>query len=159
MRKVSATEAGLAGGHLRLAGRNQAGLLREFALGLQALGLAGCKGGVGAVDGQVEIITFEFDQQLAFFNVLVVLYQNLIDARTELARHASDLALHIGVVGALVKAPFEKPVSKKCPGDEQDEQQENKQATLELGRHGANCSRGIVRKVISRQIWHTADKR
>jgi hypothetical protein len=51
---------------LRIAGGNQAALLRQFALGLQAFGFASGEGCVCAVDGQVEIITFELDQQLPF---------------------------------------------------------------------------------------------
>ena len=133
---LRATEAGLAGRDLRLAGGDQAGLLGQFALGLQAFGFAGGEGGVGAVDGEVEVIAFELDQQLAFLDVLVVLHQHLIDARAQLARHAGDLALDIGVVGAFIKSPLEEPLGEKAPGNQQDEQQENKQATLELGRHG-----------------------
>jgi hypothetical protein len=50
---------------LRIAGGNQAALLGQFALRLQAFGFASGEGCVGAVDGQVEIITFEH-QQLPF---------------------------------------------------------------------------------------------
>ena len=91
--------------------------------------------------------------------MLVVLHQHLIDARAQLARHTGDLALDISVVGAFIKAPLEEPMGKQAPGYQQDNQQEREEATLELGRHEANCSREIVREVISRQIWHTADKR
>ncbi|MNS72366.1 hypothetical protein D3C71_1459450 [compost metagenome] len=144
---------------MRVTGGNQAGLLGQLALGLQAFGLAGGEGRVGAIDGEAEVIAFEPDQQLAFLDVLVVLHQHLIDARAQLARHTGDLALDIRVVSAFIKPPFKEPMSKEAPGNQQDEQQENGQATLELGRHGANCSREYVRKVISRRIWHTADKR
>ena len=135
---------------MRFAGGNQAGLLGQFALGLQAFGLAGGEGRIGAVDSEAEVVAFESDQQLAFLDMLVVLHQHLIDARAQLARHAGDLALDIGVVSAFIKAPLEKPMGKKAPGDQQDNQQEDEQATLELGRHGANCSRENVREVISR---------
>ena len=91
-------------------------------LRLQAFGLARGERGVGAVHGELEVIAFERDQQLAFFHVLVVLHQDLLDARAQLTRDSGDLALDISVVGAFIKASLEEPMGEKAPGDQQDEQ-------------------------------------
>ncbi|MNZ99557.1 hypothetical protein D3C78_1188880 [compost metagenome] len=141
---LRATQAGLAGGDLSFAGGNQAGLLGQLALGLQALGFAGGEGGIGAIHGEAEVVTFELDQQLAFFHVLVVLHQNLVDARAQLAGDTGDFALDIGVIGAFVKPSLEEPFGKEAAGNQQGDKQENGQATLELGWHGQACSRNKV---------------
>ena len=59
---LRAAQAGLAGGHLRFARGDQAGLLGQFALCLQAFGLAGGEGGLGAFDGQLKVIAFKAHQ-------------------------------------------------------------------------------------------------
>ncbi|MNN94104.1 hypothetical protein D3C81_2126750 [compost metagenome] len=64
------------------------------------------------------------------------MHQHLVDARAQLAGNAGDFTLHIGVIGAFVKPSLEEPFGEKAAGDQQDDKQEDKQATLELGRHG-----------------------
>ncbi|MNR52788.1 hypothetical protein D3C85_1726950 [compost metagenome] len=68
--------------------------------------------------------------------MLVVLHQHFVDACAQLAGHAGDFTLDVGVIGAFIKTTVEEPVGKQSPGNQQDNQQEGKQATLELGRHG-----------------------
>ena len=133
---LRAAEGGLAGRNLGCASGDQAGLLGEFALGLHALGFAHGQGGVGAVDGEVEVVAFELDQQLAFFHVFVVAHQHLDDARAKLAGDAGDLALDVGVVGAFIKAALEKPLGEKTRGNQDHDKQEDKQAAFERGGHG-----------------------
>ena len=71
---------------------------------------------LGAVQGQAEILVFEFDQQLTFFHVLVVVDQHLFDARRQLAGDTRDFALYIGVVGALDEASmkYQRPRSARA---------------------------------------------
>ena len=141
--QLGTPKRGLVGRHLCLAGGDQARLLRQAAVGLQALGLAGGQGGAGALHGKLEVVAFQAHQQVALGHMLVVLDQHLLDARAQLAGNPGDLALHVGVVGALVEAPLEVPVGQKAQADEQNQGQENQQATLELGRHGYDRSKNV----------------
>ncbi|MNN44612.1 hypothetical protein D3C81_1589100 [compost metagenome] len=134
--QLGAPQGGLVGGDLGLTGGNQAGLLGQAAFGLQALGFAGGEGGAGAFYGQAEIVRLKAHQQIALGHMLVVLNQDFIDARAELAGNPGDFTLYISVVGALVEASFDIPVGEKGEGDEQNQGQENQQAAFELSGHG-----------------------
>ncbi|MNU09587.1 hypothetical protein D3C72_2562390 [compost metagenome] len=68
--------------------------------------------------------------------MLVVLDAYVVDACAKLAGDAGDLALDIGVVGALEEAPLEVPVGQKGEGNGCDQDEEDQQAVFELGRHG-----------------------
>lgn len=82
---MRAVEGRLVGGHLGLAGRDQAALLGQPALRLLTFGFAGGQGCPGALDGQFEIGPFQVNQELALGHMLVVLDQDVVDAGTELA--------------------------------------------------------------------------
>jgi hypothetical protein len=65
---------------------------------------AGCQGGLGAFESQLEVIGFQTNQQCAFFHMLVVFHQHCADAGTQLAGYAGDFGLNVRIVGVLVKA-------------------------------------------------------
>ena len=99
--------------------------------------LATGSGEVAALSRNVSAsgVLFELDQQLAFLHVLVIAHQNVDDPRTELAGHAGDLALDVGVVGAFIKAALEEPLGEEARSDQDHDKQEDKQAAFEWGRH------------------------
>ncbi|MCY1444675.1 hypothetical protein D9M71_611590 [compost metagenome] len=133
--QFGAPQSGLVGGDLGLASGNQAGLLGQAAFGLQAFGFAGVEGCAGALHGQAKVVRLQAHQQVALGNMLVVLHQYFIDARTQLTGDPGDFALYIGVVGTFVEASLEVPVGEKGEGNQQDKGEKNQQATLELSRH------------------------
>ena len=133
---LGAAQRGLPGGHIGLAGGDQAGLLVQAALCLRQFRLAGGQGGAGAFQGQLEIGGLQGQQQLAFFHVLVVRHQHLLDTRAQLAGNPGDLALYVGVVGAFVEAPDQQPVAEQAGGDQGEEGDEDGQTALQLGGHG-----------------------
>ena len=65
---LRAAQAGLARLYLGFTGGDQAGLLGQFAHGLQALGFASGQHGIGAVDGEVEVIAFEAAQSVRIWS-------------------------------------------------------------------------------------------
>lgn len=141
--ELRAVEGGLVGGHLGLAGGNQAALLGQPALRLQPFRFASGQRGAGAGHGQFEIGDFQAHQQVTLADMLVVFHPHFIDARAELAGNAGDLALYIGVVGALEEAPLEVPMGEEGEGDQRDQGDEDQQATFELGGHEDYGSRSV----------------
>ena len=133
--ELGAIEGRLAGGDVGLAGGNQAGLLVEFALRLGAFGLVSLQGGEGALARQAEIGVFQHGQELAGLHVLVVTHQHLFDACIQLAGDASDLALHVSVVRALVVATDQQPLGEQGAGDQHQQDHEYEKTTLQFGGH------------------------
>jgi hypothetical protein len=131
-----------AGRYASLAGGNQTGLPAQFALCLQQFGLAGGEDGLGALLRQFGVGAFQGQQQLALLHMLVVIHQHPGDARAKLAGDSGDFPLHIGVVGAFEIATDEQPVGGEGRCDEAEYGQEDKQTTLQLGRHGRRSTRG-----------------
>ena len=79
--ELRTTQRRLIGLHLSVARGNQARLLSQLALRLQALGFTRREGRLRTLDGQPEVVGFQTHQQLTFFDVLIVLHQYLGDAR------------------------------------------------------------------------------
>ncbi|MCY1353948.1 hypothetical protein D9M69_403020 [compost metagenome] len=133
---LGAAQGGLAGRHVGLAASDQAGLLGQLALGLDQFRLAGGEEGAGALQGELEVVGFQANQQVAFLYLLVVADQHLVDAGAQLAGHPGDLTLHIGVVGALDEAADQQPVSEEAGNDQCHQADEDEKAALQFGWHG-----------------------
>ncbi|MNQ70928.1 hypothetical protein D3C85_855810 [compost metagenome] len=133
---LGAAQGGLAGGYIRLAGCDQVRLLGQFALRLGQLGLAGGEEGACAFQGELEVVGFQADQQVAFLHLLVVADQHFVDPGAQLAGHPGDLALHVGVVGAFDEAADQQPVSEEASDDQCHQSEKDEKAALQFGRHG-----------------------
>lgn len=110
---LGAAQGGLARGDIRLAGRDEAGLLGEFALGLGQFGLAGRQGGLGTLKGDAEVCRLQAHQQVPFLDGLVVPHQYFFYTRAQLTRDPGDFALDIGIVRALQEATDQQPMCEE----------------------------------------------